>query len=370
MAIEDQIKAVEDEIAKTKYNKATSHHIGKLKAKLAALREEQVKRASAGGSAGRSFAVARSGHATVAIVGFPSVGKSTLLNKITGARSEVAAYEFTTLTIIPGVLEHRGAKIQVLDMPGIIRGASKGKGRGKEVLSVARGADLILLIVDAFNPGQLEALADELVSANIRVNTKPPNIQVVKGDKGGIVLNPTVKLGHLDEDLVRDICHELGIINASVIVREDATPDRLIDFIAANRVYNKAILAISKTDLVDEDTVREQARRYRAEGWRVVPVSAETGRGLDELKDVIYDTLGFLRVYLKPPGKEADTKEPLIVKRGSTVKDVCEVLHRQMVEKFRYALVTGTSAKFKEQTVGLEHELADEDVLTIVQKRG
>lgn len=370
MTIDDKIKEIEAEIAKTKYNKATSHHIGKLKAKVAALREEQVKRASAGGGAGKSFAVAKSGHATVGFVGFPSVGKSTLLNKLTGAESEVAAYEFTTLTIIPGLLEYRGAKIQVLDMPGIIRGASRGKGRGREVLSVARGADLILLIVDAFNPGQLEALQEELISANIRINSKPPNIQVVKGDKGGVVLNATTKLHHLDEDLVRDICHEFGVINASVIVREDATPDRFIDFLAGNRVYNKGLLCISKCDLVEPEAVKAQVKAYKAQGWQVVPVSAETGQGLEQLKEAVYGTLGFIRVYLKPPGKEADMKEPLIVKSNSTVKDVCEVLHREMVDKFRFALVTGKSAKFKEQTVGLEHALQDEDILTIVVKRG
>ncbi|MCA1813350.1 MAG: GTP-binding protein [Halobacteriales archaeon] len=370
MAIEDQIADIEAEIGKTKYNKATSHHIGKLKAKLAALREEQVKRASAGGSVGRSFAVAKSGHATVAFVGFPSVGKSTLLNKLTGTESEVAAYEFTTLTIIPGLLEYRGAKIQLLDMPGIIRGAARGKGRGKEVLSVARGADLILVIVDAFNPGQLEALEGEINTAGIRMNTRPPHLQMVRGDKGGVTFHPTTKQSHLTEDLVRDICHEFGIVNAHIIAREDATPERLIDFLAGNRVYNRGVIVISKTDLVDPESVREQTRVYQKLGWQVVPISAETGQGMTELKESIYNTLGFIRVYLKPPGKEADFKEPLIVKQGSTVKDVCEYLHRQMAEKFRFALVTGKSAKFKEQTVGLEHVLADEDVLTIVQKRG
>lgn len=370
MTIDDQIKAIEEEISKTKYNKATSYHIGKLKAKVAALRQQQEKRAAQGGGAGKSYAVAKSGHATVGIIGFPSVGKSTLLNKMTGTESEVASYEFTTLTIIPGMLEYRGAKIQILDMPGIIRGASRGKGRGREVLSVARGADLILITVDAFNPGQLEALVEEVNTAGIRLNTRPPNIQVVKGDKGGVVLNATRKLHHLDEDFVRDVCHEFGVINASIIVREDATPDRLIDFLAGNRVYNKGLLVITKTDLVEPSSVYEQVLRYKAMGWNVVPVSAESGLGIAELKEAIYNTLGFIRVYLKPPGKEADMKEPLIVKADSTVGDVCEYLHREMKEKFRFALVTGKSAKFKEQTVGLEHVLADEDILTIVVKRG
>ena len=81
--------------------------------------------------AGEGFEVSKSGDARVGMIGFPSVGKSTLLTKLTGTFSKVAAYEFTTLTCIPGVLKHKGAKIQLLDLPGIIEGAKDGKGRGK-----------------------------------------------------------------------------------------------------------------------------------------------------------------------------------------------------------------------------------------------
>lgn len=72
------------------------------------------------------------------MVGFPSVGKSTFLSKITKTKSEAAAYSFTTLTAIPGVLEYGGAEIQILDLPGIIEGASEGKGRGRQVISAAK----------------------------------------------------------------------------------------------------------------------------------------------------------------------------------------------------------------------------------------
>jgi small GTP-binding protein len=82
--------------------------------------------------------VSKSGDARIALVGFPSVGKSTFLSKITKTKSEIAAYSFTTLTAIPGVLEYGGAEIQILDLPGIIEGASEGKGRGRQVISAAK----------------------------------------------------------------------------------------------------------------------------------------------------------------------------------------------------------------------------------------
>ena len=92
----------------------------------------------AGSGGGSGFDVSKAGDARIALVGFPSVGKSTFLSKITKTKSEVAAYSFTTLTAIPGVLEYAGAEIQVLDLPGIIEGASEGKGRGRQVISAAK----------------------------------------------------------------------------------------------------------------------------------------------------------------------------------------------------------------------------------------
>jgi ribosome-binding ATPase YchF (GTP1/OBG family) len=62
-----------------------------------------------------------------------SVGKSTILTMLTGTHSEAASYEFTTLTCIPGIIHYNDTKIQLLDLPGIIEGASEGKGRGRQV---------------------------------------------------------------------------------------------------------------------------------------------------------------------------------------------------------------------------------------------
>jgi ribosome-interacting GTPase 1 len=119
-------------MARTQKNKATSFHIGTLKAKLAKLKREMIEASSKkGGATGEGFDVSKSGDARVGMIGFPSVGKSTLLTKLTKTESKVAAYEFTTLTCIPGNIYHKGSKIQLLDLPGIIEGAKDGKGRGR-----------------------------------------------------------------------------------------------------------------------------------------------------------------------------------------------------------------------------------------------
>src|SRR5574344_2158742 len=199
--IEEQIKELEEQISKTKYNKATEGHIGKLKAKIARLTEEEEKRRSSKGPT-KGFYVKKAGNATVALVGFPSVGKSTLLNQLTGAKSEVGAYNFTTLDVIPGILEYNHAKIQILDMPGLIKDASRGKGRGREVIAAARSADIILLVVDIFNP-DLSVLKKELYNSAIRLNQYAPDVNITSGQQGGIIIKPTLKLTKISEQTIR-----------------------------------------------------------------------------------------------------------------------------------------------------------------------
>jgi len=363
--IEEQIKQIEEELAKTQYNKNTQHHIGKLKAKMARLKDDlEVRRSKGPKTAG--YAVKKSGHATVAIVGFPSVGKSTLLNKITNAESEVAAYRFTTLTVVPGLLEHRGAKIQVLDMPGLIKDASKGKGRGREVLSVVRSADLILLMIDVFETN-LSVLVEELRTAGLRLNERPPDIVISKRNRGGITVNFTTKQSTLDEDLVKEMLNEYGFINGDIVIRENVVEDQLIDYISGNRLYLPAIVTINKIDLVTKQYLKQIEARLK--GWKIVPIAAEKNIGLEKVKDEIFHALRFIRIYMKPQGEEADMEEPLVIKDGSDIGIVCDSIHRLFRKNFRYAQIWGKSARFPGQIVGLDHRVSDQDVVTIIVKR-
>merc|ERR1719326_21866 len=170
---------------------------------------EGTKGGGGGGGGGQGFEVSKTGDARVGFVGFPSVGKSTLLNKMTGQESEVASYEFTTLTCVPGVFRYKGAKVQMLDLPGIIEGAKDGKGRGKQVIAVARTCSLILIVLDVAKPLTHKLIIErELDGFGIRLNTQPANISITKKDRGGINMTSTVKLTHCDVQTVTEVLKE------------------------------------------------------------------------------------------------------------------------------------------------------------------
>ena len=149
MGIQDKIKEIEAEYARTQKNKATEGHLGILKAKLAKLRTQAIEGEKTTSSKGEGFDVQKHGNARIALIGFPSVGKSSFLNMTTEQESQAAAYEFTTLTCIPGKLFIKDAEMQLLDLPGIIEGAASGKGRGRQVIAVGKSSDLILMMLDA-----------------------------------------------------------------------------------------------------------------------------------------------------------------------------------------------------------------------------
>ncbi len=355
---EERIREIEEELRRTPHNKATERHIMRLRARLARLRE--AAKSAKKGKAVKGLR--KSGDATVALVGFPSVGKSTLLNRITEAESRVGEYDFTTLAAVPGLLNHRGARIQVLDLPGLTKGASEGRGRGREVLSQVRIADLLLLMIDITNP-DVEALRSELHSSGIRVNEEPPRLTVHRKDRGGIEVNSLVEQREVEPDSIKDVVREWGIVNAELIIREQITVDQLVDHLAGNRVYVPGMVVLNKIDLEDghstEGVLRELA------GWDVAPISAKRGDGLEDLLGKVYRKLSLMRVYLRPPGGRAKRDEPLVVKKGSDVSEVCKLIHRDLLRTFKHAEVWGSSAKFPGQRVGLKHILEDGDTVTV-----
>ncbi|KAI4457179.1 developmentally-regulated gtp-binding protein 2 [Holotrichia oblita] len=345
MGILEKISEIEKEISRTQKNKATEYHLGLLKAKLAKYRS-QLLEPSKKSEKGEGFDVLKSGDARVALIGFPSVGKSTLLSTLTKTESEAASYEFTTLTCIPGVIEYNGANIQLLDLPGIIEGAAQGKGRDATKQDVQR-----------------QLLERELESVGIRLNKAKPNIYFKVKKGGGISFNSTCTLTKIDEKMVQMILHEYKLFNAEVLFREDCTADELIDVICANRVYLPCLYVYNKIDQISIEEVDRIARQPYS-----VVVSCNMKLNLDYLLETLWELLRLIRVYTKKPGQPPDFADGLILRKGVTVEHVCHAIHRSLAQAFKYALVWGTSTKYSPQRVGANHIMHDEDVIQVVKK--
>lgn len=354
MSMENEIESIEEEIRKTPYHKATQAHIGRLKARLAKLRAGEES-ASKGGSY-EGFGVKKSGDATVLLVGFPSVGKSTLVNNITNAKSKIGEYDFTTLEVIPGMLEYNGANIQILDIPGLIVDASTGKGKGRQVLSMVRNADLIIIVIDKAN--QLGPIKNELYSAGFRLDKKRPDVRIIKKDTGGLHINLAGKRTKIDKETVKNVLSEFKVHNADVIIRQKINVEELIDSIMTNRVYVPSIVVFNKVDKLKGAELEKTNKN-------ILRISALKKTNIEPMVELIWKKLELMRVYMKHPGKEPDMAEPLILKEGSTIADSSRKTLRTRARYLKYARIWGPSSRFPSQKVGPDHKLKDQDIVEL-----
>jgi len=374
--IEDKIREFEDRLSRTQKNKHTQRSINFTKAQIAKLRDDLLKITTSKKGGGTGFGVKKSGDAQVAFIGFPSVGKSSLLNLLTygNTDSKVASYDFTTITAIPGMMEIEDAKIQLIDLPGIILGAAAGKGRGKEIIGAARNADLILILICYRPDGRidfthLDKIRKELYDAGIRLNQAPPRIDIKPRPRGGIGFTHNSEQ-EMDREEVKAIMNELGYTNAGVYFYEpNITADQLIDYVLGNRVYIHEFVVINKSDLAQHEYTPEKISEIIGhDHW--VQISALNQENIDGLRHRIFQELGLMRIYLKPPGQEADMEEPIILYTGDTIEALCKRLHKTFLTNYRYALIWGTSVKHPGQKFSqTDHVLEDGDIVSIYLKR-
>lgn len=352
LTIDEQIEEIEAVLRKTPHHKATNGFIGAMRAKIARLKDKDIEMSekSRGGSGGASFSVKKQGDATVVLVGPPSAGKSTLINQITNAESKVAPYAFTTVTVVPGMLKYKEAYIQVLDIPGLIEGAKEGKGKGKEVLSVARGADLLIVMTDIQRVDLIGKMVAELEGSGIRINRETPNVLIEKKAEGGLEIYSNIKQS-IDKETIKEIAREYGIKNGNVTIKEKLNYERLFDAFSSNRVYIPTIFVINKIDM-------EPNFRNMIEG-EFVGISAEKQEGIDDLINEIWKALKFVTVYLVKPDEDLLRGNPMIMRQGETLKNVAIKIGSDFADIRKLVKIWGSGAKFPGQEVSFETEVLD-----------
>jgi len=305
---QEKIKALKEMWALLPKHKGTDKLQADLKRRLARHKEELETRGK-GGKKGFSVYVDREGAGQVVLVGPPNVGKSQILSALTHAAPEVAAYPFTTRMPQPGMMPFENIQIQLVDLPPV-----SPEYMEPWVPEIIKHADSALLVVDLSGEDPLEQV--------------------------------TTTLEVLDR-------HKVQLVGPS------STPvaDALV-------FYKKTLLVANKMDAPGaEDTFTTLSELYR-DTLPAIAISARRGTHLEDLKRQIFQGLDIVRVYSKPPGKEADTTKPFTFPRGSTLLDFAEAIHKDFVEHLKFARVWGAD-KFEGQRVNKDYELEDGDVIEL-----
>jgi small GTP-binding protein len=238
-----------------------------------------------------SIAVRREGAAQVAFVGPPNAGKSSLLQALSRIQIKTGDYAFTTTRPVPALTRINGVLIQLVEIPGLIDGASEGRGSGRALIGVLRSADAIVFCHDSSaSPDELRVVLAELDAAGV---SKP------------------------------------------------------------------ALLAATKADEADPEPLGGAFPELE-----VVPVSVLDDESLEAFREAVWRLTGLMRVYLRSE-REVDP-DPVALHPPVTVLDVADSIHHDLGARCVGARLWGPSARFEGQRVGRDHELADGDVVEIL----
>jgi len=347
-------------------HKGTEKMCSQVKRQMAQIRDDiEEKKKAAKRRTGPSYFVEKAGAAQVAVAGPTNAGRSSLLRAVTNATVEPASWPFSTRVPTPGMLPYKDIQFQLVEVPPIVEGSSEGKSDGFQVLSATRNADGIIILVDLTDDpgGNLLNVIRELENSRILTAEPKGEVEVTRRGHGSDI--QFIWEGELEGCTTDDIAallREYKIRSALVRVRGRVTLDTVEDAMFGNAVYRPTMVIANKADLVSDPAVLESVRAS-AGSLEVMAVSAENPGDLQEaLGAKLFDLLDIVRVYTKQPGKKAAVA-PIVGRRGMTVGDLAKTIHSDFYDRFKYARVTGPSAKFESGRVGIDHALMDGDTV-------
>ena len=317
MGILEKIKDIELEMSRTQKNKATEGHLKhpQVQARQA---PHRAPRSSKSGGEGDGFEVSKYGHGRVALIGFPSVGASPRCSPSSPAPTPRRPRTSSPRHLHPGVIHTATTRrSSSLDLPWIIEGASEGKGRGRQVIAVAKSSDLILMVLDATKSeaansryAHKEILTRELEAVGLRLNQTPPRVYIKKKHSGGVQMNNTVPGGltRIDESTVLKVLAEYKIHHCELLIREDIDVDQLIDVLEGNRKYIRCLYVYNKVDALTIEEVDSLSRRADS-----VCISCYLELGMDQLLRRMWAAMGLVRGGDEEDGEQTGFREPVVL---------------------------------------------------------
>lgn len=307
---EDELRCLELMLREIPKHKGTDKLQAELKHKISRAKEEVEQSKKSGGKKSAGIKIPRQGAGRVVIIGGPNSGKSQLLASLTRAAPEIAPYPFTTREVQPGMMAWEDISVQLLDTPPITVDVFD-----TNLLGIIRGSDLVLLLVDLGDDDGIDQLQQVL-------------------DRLGGTKTRLARVSSLDEE-------DIGLS------------------------YTQAILVLNKIDLPEAADRLALLREFIKVDLPEIQISALEKTGLAELTSLVIEKLDIVRVYTKLPNKkEADYDKPFTLRRGGTLLDVAEMVHRDIAENFKYARVWGSGVIGGSQLKG-DYVVHDKDVVEI-----
>ena len=303
-------------------HKGTDHLQADIKTRIKELTEELTGPKKGGARRGPPTSFRPEGAAQLALVGPPNSGKSTLHARLTGSHAQTGEYPFTTQFAQPGMMPHEDITFQLIDLPPL-----STEHPIPWIGNALQPADACLLVIDLCEAGCMEravAVRDLLAERKILLTAGWP----------ADTSNPRLAVDHEGDPFTVRL-PTLLLVNKV---------DQVADPKAEIEVF---------TDLTD--------LRYPT-----LAVSATTGAGLAGIGPWLFARLGIVRVYTKAPGKPPDLDRPYTIRRGGTVFQVAELVHRDIAEGLKFARVWRLDT-FDGQHVGSDHTLVDGDIVELHQ---
>ncbi|MDJ0273369.1 MAG: TGS domain-containing protein [Candidatus Caldarchaeum sp.] len=363
--VEEKIRALEEALPLIPDHKGTEKMRAQLKTTLAKLRKEAERKKSAKVSRTDLFAFKKEGAATVALLGVANSGKSTIIRFMTNAKAEVSMYELTTTRPIPAMMLYEDVYIQLVELPAVLTSKLETTPFTSRSIAAARGADLILLTLDGMRSleEQYLRLVELLEDSGITLGAKSFEVDVEKKDSGGIRIVLFGRFHGSLEELKREL-QQIGLRNAVVKIYGEADVDGVLEQVLHPTVYKKAMVAVGRSDYASAAEVEKLRKLTSQHGLPLVQLTETKPETFRELAEKIFQNLELVRIYTQKDG--VVNRKPVVVKKGTTVKELAQIIHREIAEELKYARVWGRSVKIQGQQVGPSHVLMDGDTVELV----
>ncbi|ALU11564.1 TGS domain-containing protein [Ignicoccus islandicus DSM 13165] len=362
---EAKIRALEEFLKVAPKHKGAENLLYWAKRRLAELKEEleTERRKRKGGY--NPFVVEKEGAAQVVLFGIPNSGKSSIIATSTRAKVEVSPRPFTTLVPVTGMLQYEDIQFQLVEAPPV---APNVKWVHRSV-GLVKNADAVALVLDlSLDPIKQYKYLVNLLEENGVVLKKPKGrVEITKERAGGIKVVIMGNLKDASVDDVKSLLKVYKIYNATVKIVGDVTLDDVEKTILGTSQYKPSVIILNKADLPEAKEKIDKFKEFYKGDSPIIVFSSRTKDGIQELGRTFFELLDLVRVYTKKPNGDVADK-PLVLKKGATVRDVAKSIHSRMLEGFKYAKVWGPSAKYPGERVGLDHEVADGDVIEIHYK--